>query len=147
MREQQGAGGHCGSRGKIQHRPRRRGGTLTLPSPRGRGFFLEQDAAWHLGGQGYEQFGVGVGLLGALDDGGVAAGFAFAADPGGDDPDGGVEEEQRFDDPLQEVDEVVPAADVGQLVQEDHFDFVGAPAGEGGRRQQDHGADDADEDG
>lgn len=87
-----------------------------------------------------------MGLLGAGDDGGVAAGFAFAADPGRNEPDGRVEEQQRFDDPLGEVHDVVVAADMSQFVQQDHFDFIGAPAGDGGGREQDHRPNDADED-
>ena len=80
------------------------------------------------------------------DDDGVAAGFAFAADPARDQPHGRVEEQQRFDEALQQIHEVVPTADVGQLVEQDHFDFVGRPAGERGGRQQDDRPQDADED-
>ena len=108
---------------------------------------MEQHAARHLRGEGHEQLGVGMRAIGAGDDEGVAAGFAFAADPARDQPDGGVEEEQRFDEALHQVDEIVPAADVGQLVEQNHFDFVGRLAGERGGRQQDDRAEDADEDG
>ena len=108
---------------------------------------MEQNAARHLGSEGHEQFGVGVRAIGARDDEGIAAGFAFAADPARDQPDGRMEKKQRFDEPLHEVDEIVPAADVGQLVEQNHFDFVGRVAGERGGRQQDDRAEDADEDG
>ncbi len=48
---------------------------------------------------------------------------------------------------MQEVDEIIPTSDVGQFVEQDHFDFIGTPAGEGGGREQDHWPEDADEDG
>lgn len=83
----------------------------------------------------------------AADDEGVAAGFAVAANPAGENPHRRMEEQHRFHHALQQVHEVVPAADVGQLVEQDHFDFVGRPAGKRGGRQQDDRADDADEDG
>lgn len=74
-----GAGGHGGAQKKgtrVFFGRRKR-----LPSP-----FLR--------GEIDEQLGVGVGALGAADDEGVAALFAFAADPGGDEPHGGMEKQQ-----------------------------------------------------
>ena len=42
--------------------------------------------------------------------------FAFLADAARDPPDGGVIEQKSFDEVLEKVDEVIVAADVGQLV-------------------------------
>jgi hypothetical protein len=94
-----------------------------------------------------EQLGVSVWAFSAADDERIATCFAFAADPRGEEPHGGVEEQQRLDDALDEIHQIVPAADVGQLVQQDHFDFVGSPASEGGGREQDDGPNDPDEHG
>ena len=93
-----------------------------------------------------EEGGVGFGAVGVANDRGVAAFFAVAADLAADEPDGGVEEEERLDNSLQQVDEVVPAADVGELVEQHHVELLGGPAGERGGREEDQRADDADED-
>ena len=47
-------------------------------------------------------------------------------------------EQKRFDRVLQQVDEVVVAADVGELVGEQCFDRLGWHAVEQGHRQQHH---------
>jgi hypothetical protein len=67
---------------------------------------------------------------GAVDDEVVAAGFALEAHARGDVPGGRVEEEEGLRDRLKEVDEVVVAADVGELVGEDGAELVGGKAGD-----------------
>ncbi len=56
----------------------------------------------------------------------VAAELAFVAQAAADPPHGGMEEEDRFREGLHEVPEEVRAADVGELVSQDDFQFVGA---------------------
>ncbi len=55
----------------------------------------------------------------------VAAVFAFEADVVRDPPDCRVVEKRGFRDTLQDVDEVIVAADVGELVREQRFDVFG----------------------
>src|ERR1700733_13896029 len=94
-----------------------------------------------------ESAGVGEGVAGDGYGEVVAAVFALAADLLGDPPDGGVVEEQSFDDGLEDADEVVVAADVGELVGEDGFDLGGREAGEASEGHEDDGAEPADDGG
>ena len=61
--------------------------------------------------------------------------LAFDADAPGDVPDGGMGKQDGFDEVLQEIDHVIVAADVGQLVGEDGFDLARCHAGCEGDRQ------------
>ena len=61
-----------------------------------------------------ERAGVGEGVAGDGYGEIVAAVPALAADLLGDPPDGGVIEEESFDDGLEDADEVVVAVDVGR---------------------------------
>ena len=97
--------------------------------------------------EGGEEAGVSGGLAGAVDDEPVAAELAFEADPGGEPPGDGVEEEEGFDEALQDEDQVVVTAEVGEFVQEGHFELVDGPAAQRGGGDEDQGAQDADEDG
>ena len=106
---------------------------------------MEENAPRQFGRERDKHFGVGVRPFRAVDDERIAAGLALAANPIRDEPHGRVEEQQRFDDSLREIHEVVPTTDVGQLVQQDHFDFVRRPAGERRGRQQNDRPQDADE--
>ncbi|HEY9010976.1 MAG TPA: hypothetical protein VIN06_08145, partial [Devosia sp.] len=47
-------------------------------------------------------------------------------------------EEERLDDELEEVDEVIVAADVGEFVDEDRLDLVGRQRGEEGGGDDEH---------
>ena len=66
--------------------------------------------------------GVGADFEGEI----VAAEFALVANAGADPPDGGMEEEERFGDGLQDVPEEVGAAHVSEFVGENDFEFVSA---------------------
>ena len=56
--------------------------------------------------------------------------LALGADSAGDPPDGRVIEEKRLDEGLEDADEVVVAADMGELVGEDGFELRGGETGE-----------------
>ena len=71
----------------------------------------------------------------------------MAADLSGHPPDGGVVEEERFDRGLDQVGEVVVAADVGQLVGEDRLDLLGREASEDAGGEEDDGLEEADDGG
>src|ERR1700722_10989607 len=54
-------------------------------------------------------------------------------------------EEEGFDDGLQDADEIVAAADMGELVGKDSFDLVGRQTAETTERDEDDGAQPADD--
>src|SRR5439155_16820179 len=85
--------------------------------------------------------GVGDGVGAGGDGDVVAAELTLLAEAGADPPDGGMEEEEGFDHGLEDVPEVVGAADVGELVGEDGFELLGGEDGEGGGREQDERTD------
>ena len=64
--------------------------------------------------------------------------LTLGTDTSGDPPDGRVIEQQRLDDGLQEVDDVVVTPDMCQLVRDERFDLRRRQAGERGGRQQDN---------
>ena len=72
----------------------------------------------------------------------VAAGFAFAADLMADPPDGRIEEQQRFGEELEQVGEIIAAADVGEFMQQHELDLRRRQRGEQ-RERQDERRDDA----
>ena len=80
------------------------------------------------------------------DGGVVAAVLALLADAPRDPPDGRMEEQQRFGDRLQQVDRVIAAADVRELVSEERFDLGGGHVRHRGERQDDQGLQPADQD-
>jgi hypothetical protein len=63
----------------------------------------------------------------------VAAEFALAANARVDPPHGGVKEEQRFGQRLDEVPEKVGAADVGQLMRQYNFKLIRTERCNGGK--------------
>ena len=67
----------------------------------------------------------------------VAAVLALDADPARQPPHRRVIEQQRLDERLQQVDEVVVTPDVRELVREDRLELVRRQAGQRARRQQD----------
>jgi hypothetical protein len=69
----------------------------------------------------------------------VAAQLALLAHPPRHPPHRGMIEEQRLDRALQQVDQVVVAADVRQLVGQDRLDLGRAQAAQHAGRKQDHG--------
>ena len=75
----------------------------------------------------------------------VATVFPLAADFARHPPDGGMVEQQRLDNRLQEVDDVVVAPDVRQFVGEKRLDLRRREARQGRRRQQHHGLQPANE--
>ena len=74
----------------------------------------------------------------------IAAEFSFVAEVAGDPPHGWVVEEERFGDALQNVDQVIVAADVSEFVGEQGFDLFGGKSGEGANGHEDNGAEPAD---
>ena len=66
----------------------------------------------------------------------VAAVLPLGANPPRQPPHRRVIEQQRFDDGLEEIDDVVVTPDVGELVREDGFHLVRREAGHGAGRQQ-----------
>ena len=58
----------------------------------------------------------------------VAAVLALGANPPRQPPDGRVIEQQRLDERLQQVDEIVVPADVRELVRQDRLELLGATA-------------------
>src|SRR5580704_9616795 len=88
--------------------------------------------------------GVGEGIDAGGDGYVVAAEFALLTEAGADPPDGGVEEEESLDHGLEDVPEIVGAADVSELVGEDGFELLGREGGEGGGGQQDERANHSD---
>ena len=91
--------------------------------------------------------GSGVVERAAADGGGqiVAAVFALGADVARDPPDGGMIEEARFDDILQEIHQIVVPADVSQLVGQDRFELVRRQPGKQAGRHQHDGPQPADD--
>ena len=73
----------------------------------------------------------------------VAAELALDADPVGDPPHGGMEEEGGLDRDLEQVHPMVPPPKVGQLVDQESFDLVLREAGEGADGEQHDGTDPA----
>jgi hypothetical protein len=65
----------------------------------------------------------------------------------GDPPDGGVVEEESFDRDLQEVDEIVMAADVGEFVGEDGLELGDGQLADEGGGEEDDGMEIADDGG
>ena len=63
-----------------------------------------------------------------------------------DPPDARMEEQQRFGDRLQQVDRVIAAADVRELVSEERFDLRGGHVRHRGERQHDQRLQPADQD-
>ena len=61
----------------------------------------------------------------------VAAQFPLAADARRDPPDGGMVKQQRLDQDLEKVDEVIVAADVGDLVGQNGFELFDRQSGDG----------------
>ena len=68
----------------------------------------------------------------------VAAVLALVPHAGGDPPHRRVVEQQRFDRRLDQVDEVVVPAHVGQLVREQGLELQRGEPRQGARREQDH---------
>ncbi len=67
--------------------------------------------------------------------------FTLQTDLSRDPPGEGVKEEDGFDDALNEVQYVVVAADVGELMGEDQPELVWGEGGEGGDGDEDHRGD------
>ena len=74
----------------------------------------------------------------------VAAILAFGANHGGDPPHGGVVEDQALDEDLEQVNEIVVAADVRQFVEKQRFHLRGRKPGEQSYRHQNDWAQEAD---
>ena len=89
--------------------------------------------------------GVGGAVATELDGGVVAALFAGEAHLAGSPPDGGVIEEEGFHDDLEDVDEIVVAADVGEFMGEDGFELIRGKARKDGGRDEDDGLEPAEE--
>jgi hypothetical protein len=68
----------------------------------------------------------------------IAAELAFRPDIMGDPPDGGVIEQQRFDQHLQQVHPVIVASDMGEFVGEDQFQLLRREPAQAAGRNQDH---------
>ncbi len=81
--------------------------------------------------------GVVEAIAGEGDGDVVTAVFAFLAYAGGEPPDGGVVEEEGFDDALDQVHEIVVAADVGEFVSEEVVEMFDGHACDGGDGYQD----------
>ena len=96
--------------------------------------------------QAHEHLDISLGPAHTRDDQAIAAELALQAYPTREPPGHRVEEEQRLDETLQQVDEVVPALQVGEFVKQDHLELVDTPARDRGGRQEDQRADDSDED-
>ena len=71
--------------------------------------------------------------------------LALDADAVRDPPHCRMVEEQRLDDGLHQVDEEVVAADMRQLVREDHLHLFGGESGERGRGKKDDGTKPSDD--
>ena len=68
----------------------------------------------------------------------VAGQLALDDDDSAEVPGDGVEEEQIDGDPLQQIEQRIVTADVGQLVQQHHLELSPRDRREGRRRNQDH---------
>ncbi len=79
-------------------------------------------------GQQEQRAGVVERPPGVLHDDLVAAVLALPADPAGQHPNGRVEEQGRFHNPLEQVHQVVPPPHVGQFMQQRELDLFRAPA-------------------
>ena len=73
----------------------------------------------------------------------VTAVLPFLAENAGDPPDRRVIEQEAFDGPLREIDGVVEAADMRELMQQEIFELFGGKSGEQACGHQDYGAQDA----
>ncbi len=82
--------------------------------------------------------GVMQAVLADVDHQIVAAVFALGADLARYPPDGRVIEQERFDGRLNQVDQVIVPANVGQLVRQNRFELLWREAGQRAGRQQDH---------
>ena len=74
----------------------------------------------------------------------VTAQLALLADPAGHVPDARMIEEQRLDQALQQIHEVIVTPDVRQLVRENRLDLPRAESGQGAGREQDQRMEPAD---
>ena len=83
-----------------------------------------------------EGFRVSVGIAAEPDREIVAAVLALNADPARQPPYGGVIEEQRLDERLEQVDEVVVTTDVRELMRQDRFELLRPHARQRARRHQ-----------
>ena len=81
---------------------------------------------------------VGVRIAAQADREIVAAVLALGANPPRQPPHRRVVEQQRLDQRLQQVDEIVVAADVRELVGEDRLELLRREPGQRARRQQHH---------
>src|SRR5580704_16847432 len=75
----------------------------------------------------------------------VAAKFALVAKLAGNPPDGGMVEQECFGDALQDVDEIIVAADMREFVSEQRLDVFGWKAGESADWHQNYGTEPADD--
>ena len=83
-----------------------------------------------------ERSRVSVGIAAEADREVIAAVLALDADPAREPPDRRVIEEQRLDERLQQVDEVVVTTDVRELVREDRFELLRPHTRQRARRHQ-----------
>lgn len=95
--------------------------------------------------EGEEGAAVVEGIAEKFDGEIVAAEFAFEAESARDPPDGGVVEEEGFDDGLEEVDEVVVSSDVGEFMREDGGELRRGEADDRGSGEEDDGPKPTDE--
>jgi len=86
-----------------------------------------------------ERAGVGEHVAGGFDGQVVAAQLALDTNLTRYPPDGGMVEKHRFGDALEEVDQVVVAADVREFVDQQRFDVLRGQAGERAQRHHDDG--------
>ena len=89
--------------------------------------------------------GVGDRITTQADGEVVAAVLALRANASRQPPDGGVIEEQRLDERLQEIDQIVVAPDVRELVRQNRLELLGRQAGQRARRHQHDRLDPADD--
>jgi hypothetical protein len=136
-RERSGAGNNAPGGARLSEQARHAMGQGAA----GRG---QRGADARRGGDPEERAGVCGRVAGDRHGDVVAAQLAFGVDVSRDPPDGWVVEEQRFNHGLGEVHEIVVAADMRQLVEEEGLEVRGGEAGEGARGHEHQGPEPAD---
>src|SRR5262245_42227782 len=95
--------------------------------------------------EGCECFGVGLRLARMFDDYLITACLPFQTYPARQPPDDRMIKEQRLDDTLEEIDQIVPAPHMCQFMEHDHLDLLQRTSRQDCRRQQDDRAKNPDQ--
>lgn len=92
-----------------------------------------------IAGEVDESFGVVGAVVAGLDDEIIASFFAFLIESMAEEPDGGMEEKEGFEESLEDDDEVIETAKVCQFVREDRDGLLARESAHERNGEDDHG--------